>query len=55
VEMEALTAASAALLTVYDMAKALDKGMAIGPVRLLAKSGGKSGAWVAEAQETNPA
>ncbi len=47
VEMEALTAASIALLTIYDMAKALDKGMAIGPVRLLAKSGGKSGDWVA--------
>jgi len=48
VEMEALTAASIALLTIYDMAKALDKGMAIGPVRLLAKSGGKSGDWVAD-------
>lgn len=47
VEMEALTAASVALLTIYDMAKALDKGMVIGPVRLLAKSGGKSGDWVA--------
>jgi cyclic pyranopterin phosphate synthase len=47
VEMEALTAASVALLTIYDMAKALDKGMVIGPVRLLAKSGGKSGDWTA--------
>jgi len=47
VEMEALTAASIALLTIYDMAKALDKGMVIGPVRLLAKSGGKSGDWIA--------
>ncbi|BAI95675.1 cyclic pyranopterin monophosphate synthase accessory protein [Sphingobium sp. TA15] len=47
VEMEALTAASVALLTVYDMAKALDKGMVIGEVRLLAKSGGKSGDWTA--------
>lgn len=45
VEMEALTAVSAALLTVYDMAKALDRGMAIGGVRLLAKSGGQSGDW----------
>ncbi|WP_294136358.1 cyclic pyranopterin monophosphate synthase MoaC [Sphingobium sp.] len=45
VEMEALTAASVALLTVYDMAKALDKGMIIGNVRLIAKSGGKSGDW----------
>ncbi|RJF90977.1 cyclic pyranopterin monophosphate synthase MoaC [Sphingomonas cavernae] len=45
VEMEALTATSVALLTVYDMAKALDRGMEIGGVRLLAKSGGKSGDW----------
>ncbi|WP_294393025.1 cyclic pyranopterin monophosphate synthase MoaC [uncultured Sphingomonas sp.] len=48
VEMEALTAASAALLTLYDMAKALDRGMVIGPLRLLAKSGGRSGDWRAE-------
>lgn len=48
VEMEALSAASIAVLTIYDMAKALDKGMTIGPLRLLAKSGGKSGDWVAE-------
>ena len=45
VEMEALTACSIALLTIYDMAKAIDKGMVIGDVRLLAKSGGKSGDW----------
>ena len=45
VEMEALTAVSVALLTVYDMAKALDKTMVIGGVRLLAKSGGRSGDW----------
>jgi cyclic pyranopterin phosphate synthase len=45
VEMEAMTATSVALLTIYDMAKALDKGMVIEGVRLLAKSGGKSGAW----------
>jgi cyclic pyranopterin phosphate synthase len=45
VEMEALTAASVALLTVYDMAKALDKGMLIGDIRLLSKTGGKSGDW----------
>ena len=45
VEMEALTAASLALLTVYDMAKALDKGMVIEGVRLLEKTGGKSGNW----------
>ena len=45
VEMEALTAASVALLTVYDMAKALDKGMMIGNIGLTAKTGGKSGDW----------
>lgn len=45
VEMEAMTAASVTLLTIYDMAKALDKGMIIDGVRLLAKSGGKSGEW----------
>jgi cyclic pyranopterin phosphate synthase len=43
--MEAMTATSIALLTIYDMAKALDKGMVIEEVRLLAKTGGKSGAW----------
>lgn len=48
VEMEAMTAASIALLTIYDMAKALDKGMVIGEVRLLEKLGGKSGHWIAE-------
>jgi cyclic pyranopterin phosphate synthase len=48
VEMEALTAVSVALLTIYDMAKALDRGMAIGEVRLLAKSGGRSGDWRAD-------
>ncbi|GGE90593.1 cyclic pyranopterin monophosphate synthase MoaC [Sphingomonas prati] len=45
VEMEAMTAVSVALLTIYDMAKALDRGMTIGAVRLLAKSGGRSGDW----------
>ncbi len=45
VEMEALTAASVALLTVYDMLKAVDKGMEMGAVRLLYKSGGKSGTY----------
>ncbi len=45
VEMEALTAATIALLTIYDMAKAIDKNMVIGDVRLLSKSGGKSGDW----------
>jgi len=48
VEMEALTAASVALLTVYDMAKSADKGMVIEAVRLLEKTGGKSGSWRAE-------
>jgi len=45
VEMEAMTAVCVALLTIYDMAKALDKGMVIGTVRLIEKTGGKSGAW----------
>lgn len=45
VEMEAMTAVSVALLTIYDMAKAIDRGMVIGEVRLLAKSGGRSGDW----------
>jgi len=48
VEMEALTAVNIALLTIYDMAKALDKGMEIGAIKLLEKRGGKSGHWVAE-------
>lgn len=45
VEMEALTAVSVALLTLYDMAKALDKSMVISGIRLLSKTGGKSGDW----------
>lgn len=48
VEMEALTAASVAALTVYDMAKAVDRGMTIGDVCLLEKSGGRSGHWKKE-------
>jgi cyclic pyranopterin phosphate synthase len=48
VEMEALTAATVALLTVYDMVKAVDKAMTIDGVRLLTKTGGKSGDWAAE-------
>ena len=48
VEMEALTAASVALLTIYDMLKAVDRGMVIDGVRLLEKLGGKSGHWVAD-------
>jgi len=47
VEMEALTATSLGLLTIYDMCKAVDRGMHIENVRLLEKSGGKSGHWVA--------
>ena len=49
VEMEAMVAASTALLTLYDMAKAIDKGMIIEAVRLLSKTGGKSGDWLAPA------
>ena len=45
VEMEALTAASAALLTIYDMCKAIDRGMRIEAVQLEEKRGGKSGVW----------
>ncbi|MCJ8169661.1 cyclic pyranopterin monophosphate synthase MoaC [Atopomonas sediminilitoris] len=52
VEMEALTAASVAALTLYDMCKAVDKGMVIEQVRLLEKSGGKSGLY--QAEESSP-
>ena len=48
VEMEALTAVNIALLTVYDMCKAVDRGMEMEVIRLLKKSGGKSGEWVRE-------
>ena len=48
VEMEALTAAAAGLLTIYDMCKAVDRGMVIEDIRLLEKLGGKSGHWVSE-------
>ena len=47
VEMEALTAVSVGLLTIYDMCKAVDRGMTLGPIRLLEKHGGKSGSYVA--------
>jgi cyclic pyranopterin phosphate synthase len=47
VEMEALTAVQVGLLTVYDMCKAADRGMVMGGIRVLEKSGGKSGHWVA--------
>jgi len=45
VEMEALTAVSVACLTIYDMAKAVDRGMTIGQIRLIEKTGGRSGNW----------
>jgi cyclic pyranopterin phosphate synthase len=45
--MEALTAASVGLLTIYDMCKAVDRGMVIEDIRLLEKSGGTSGHWIA--------
>ncbi len=48
VEMEALTAVACALLTVYDMCKAADRGMEIGGIRLLRKEGGRSGIWTAD-------
>ena len=48
VEMEAFTACSVALLTIYDMSKAMQKDMVISDIRLLSKSGGKSGDWTAE-------
>ena len=47
VEMEALTAVQIGLLTVYDMCKAVDRGMVMGEIRVLEKRGGKSGAWAA--------
>jgi cyclic pyranopterin phosphate synthase len=47
VEMEALTAVQVALLTIYDMCKAVDRGMVMGDIKLLEKIGGKSGEWVA--------
>jgi cyclic pyranopterin phosphate synthase len=46
VEMEALLGVAAALLTLYDMAKAIDRGMTLGAIRLLRKSGGRSGVYV---------
>ena len=48
VEMEALTAVSVALLTVYDMVKSVDRGMRIEGIRLLSKKGGRSGSWTTE-------
>lgn len=50
VEMEALTAVSAAALTIYDMCKAVDRGMVLGEIRLVEKSGGKSGTYLREGE-----
>ncbi len=55
VEMEALTAAGIAALTVYDMVKAIDRGATVGGIRLLEKRGGKSGLWQAEDADQPPA
>jgi cyclic pyranopterin monophosphate synthase len=54
VEMEAMTAVSIAALTVYDMVKGVERGVTIGGVRLLAKSGGKSGDWVRTERDAAP-
>jgi len=51
VEMEAMTAAAVGALTVYDMVKSMSKGVEIGPIRLLEKSGGKSGTWRREEKD----
>ena len=55
VEMEALTAVSVALLTAYDMLKAVDRGMTIESIGLVEKSGGRSGRWQPSGSEVNPA
>jgi cyclic pyranopterin phosphate synthase len=54
VEMEALTAVSAAALTIYDMCKAIDRAMVIGEVRLVSKKGGKSGDWSRPGEPSTP-
>lgn len=54
VEMEALTAVSVALLTVYDMLKAVDRDMRLSEIRLLHKSGGRTGEWLAEDESARP-
>jgi len=53
VEMEALTAVSVGLLTLYDMVKASDPAMVLGPVQLLRKSGGRSGLWARQSQSND--
>jgi cyclic pyranopterin phosphate synthase len=55
VEMEALVAVSAAGLTIYDMCKAIDRGMILGEVQLVSKSGGKSGEWTRSPEEISSA
>jgi cyclic pyranopterin phosphate synthase len=55
VEMEALVAVSAAGLTIYDMCKAIDRGMTLGEVQLVSKSGGKSGEWTRSVDDSSPA
>ena len=55
VEMEALVAASTALLTIYDMCKGVDRGMVISELRLVEKRGGRSGMWMREEGEVGPA
>ena len=54
VEMEAITAVSVAALTIYDMCKAVDRGMVIGEIRLVEKSGGKSGTYLREGEQQWP-
>jgi cyclic pyranopterin phosphate synthase len=54
VEMEALTGVQVALLTIYDMCKAVDRGMTMDGIKLLEKHGGKSGSWIAAANEQKP-
>ena len=54
VEMEAMTAVSIAALTVYDMVKGVERDVTIGAIRLLSKSGGKSGEWVAQERDGGP-
>jgi cyclic pyranopterin phosphate synthase len=51
-EMEAMVAAAAAALTVYDMCKGAEKGIVVGPIELLSKTGGKSGDWIRSAAVT---
>lgn len=50
VEMEAMAGVAAGLLALYDMCKAIDRGMSLGPIRLLEKRGGRSGTWTAESE-----